>query len=130
MSIAQGDPQALALKYTSFPHFVQTMASPGSLLNESSGSSPIPPQDIDPPSAIQEPLIILIIVACDSGILIPVLILLFFFSTPSLRRKPVFILNVVSVMFGIGVGCMTIFQAVCTTTFLTYAGCLLPYRTL
>lgn len=36
-----------------------------------------------------------------TSILIPILIALFYFSTPTSRRQPIFILNVLSILFGI-----------------------------
>jgi hypothetical protein len=39
-----------------------------------------------------------------SGILLPLLVALFYFSTKSSRRKPIFILNVVSIVFGLVLG--------------------------
>ena len=39
-----------------------------------------------------------------SSFLIPMLIILFYFSTPTSRKRPIFILNVLALASGIGVG--------------------------
>lgn len=39
-----------------------------------------------------------------SAALVPLLVMLFYFSTPSLRRQPIFIMNAVSVAMGIALG--------------------------
>ncbi|KAF8332533.1 hypothetical protein F5887DRAFT_1174383, partial [Amanita rubescens] len=44
-----------------------------------------------------------------SATLLPLLFALFFFSTKALRRKPVFIFNVISILLGIGLGVMDIY---------------------
>ena len=40
--------------------------------------------------------------------LVPITVILFFFSTPALRRKPIFILNVMSILLGFTEGVLGI----------------------
>src|SRR6266550_4268629 len=47
-----------------------------------------------------------------SATLLPLLFALFFFSTKALRRKPVFIFNVISILLGIGLGVMDTYYLV------------------
>ncbi|KAL0061116.1 hypothetical protein AAF712_012110 [Marasmius tenuissimus] len=54
--------------------------------------------------AIKPSLNLLIIGAVWSAALVPLLILLFFWSTPSLRRSPIFLMNVFAVIMGLVVG--------------------------
>ncbi|KAJ8078450.1 hypothetical protein PM082_012732 [Marasmius tenuissimus] len=54
--------------------------------------------------AITPSLNLLIIGAVWSAALVPLLILLFFWSTPSLRRSPIFLMNVFAVIMGLVVG--------------------------
>ncbi|KAJ8078441.1 hypothetical protein PM082_012723 [Marasmius tenuissimus] len=58
--------------------------------------------------AIRAPLNMLIIGAVWSAALVPLLVILFFWSTPSLRRQPIFIMNVAAVVLGIIVGILDI----------------------
>lgn len=39
-----------------------------------------------------------------SSMLIPILVVLFYFSTPNLRKQPIFIANVISILLGIVLG--------------------------
>lgn len=58
-------------------------------------------------ASLKEPLrdasAIILVVTAFGAILIPILIALFYFSTPSSRREVIFILNVASILVGIGV---------------------------
>jgi hypothetical protein len=53
-------------------------------------------------TAIRPPISLLLTSTIFGSMLIPLLIILFYFSTPSSRRRPIFILNVLSAMVGIG----------------------------
>ncbi len=54
--------------------------------------------------ALDKTLKVIILSSIWLGVSIPLLFALFFFSTSSLRRQPIFILNVVSVCIGIAMG--------------------------
>ena len=67
-----------------------------------SDSTPIPPADVPleglgPVATPASATDMLIIVTFFAGLLAPVTILLLFFSTPELRRRPVFFLNVLAI---------------------------------
>ncbi|PFH53348.1 hypothetical protein AMATHDRAFT_137971 [Amanita thiersii Skay4041] len=61
---------------------------------------PPPPSGLNYIEAIKPALNLLLIGAIWSAMLLPLLITLFFFSTKELRRKPIFILNVLALLFG------------------------------
>ncbi|KAL4070416.1 hypothetical protein J3A83DRAFT_3198495 [Scleroderma citrinum] len=52
-------------------------------------------------SLVKEGLTFLLISSCMGSVLFMMLLALFFFATPTLRRKPIFILNVIAVALGI-----------------------------
>ncbi|KAH9476248.1 hypothetical protein JR316_0011819 [Psilocybe cubensis] len=60
-----------------------------------------PPPGLNYIAAIQPSLIFLMIGTSWGGILLPLLVALFYFSTKELRRKPVFILNVLAILLGL-----------------------------
>ena len=73
-------------------------------------------QDTDPQTIIRYVLLVpLLIVTIGSSIIVPILVSLFFFSTSVLRRKPIFIINVLSILSGIGMGVANIYIAVSWT---------------
>ncbi|TFK35049.1 hypothetical protein BDQ12DRAFT_635510 [Crucibulum laeve] len=65
---------------------------------------PLPPPGLNYIAAIRPCLNLLIIGTVWSAVLIPILVALFFFSTKHLRRKPIFIFNVISILLGIAMG--------------------------
>lgn len=69
---------------------------------------PPPPLGLNYIAAIQPSLIFLMIGTAWGGILLPLLVALFFFSTKDSRRRPIFILNVLSIALGLF---MTFFNA-------------------
>ncbi|GJE92706.1 hypothetical protein PsYK624_088620 [Phanerochaete sordida] len=54
--------------------------------------------------AIRPPIIFLLLTVIFASMLIPILITLLWLSTPATRRQPIFILNVISILIGIGIG--------------------------
>ncbi|KAF5347145.1 hypothetical protein D9757_013655 [Collybiopsis confluens] len=97
---------------------------------------------------INNVLRLLLVETAWTGALIPLLILLFFLSTPAGRRKPIFIMNAFAVVMGIGLGSFNIHNKVTAfklhpgnprkTTLLAHSGmlflmpvamdCILAYR--
>ncbi|PFH45064.1 hypothetical protein AMATHDRAFT_10086 [Amanita thiersii Skay4041] len=65
---------------------------------------PSPPPGLNYLWVINPSLSILMTELVGISILLPLLVILFFFSTKQLRRKPIFILNVVSILLGISMG--------------------------
>ena len=65
---------------------------------------PPPPPGLNYIAAIQPSIIFLMIGTIWTGILLPLMIALFFFSSKDTRRKPIFILNVLSMSLGFIVG--------------------------
>ena len=78
----------------------------------SPGSIPTPPPGLNYIAIIQPSLNFLVIATLFSAMLVPILVALFLFSTPSLRTKPIFILNVISVLFGMVQGTLAIYGQV------------------
>lgn len=72
----------------------------------------VPPAGLNFVAAIEPSLNLLMIGTVWSSFLVPIAIALFFFSTPALRRRPVFILNVVSVACGLVLGALNIYNEV------------------
>ncbi|KAJ7278118.1 hypothetical protein C8J57DRAFT_1060122 [Mycena rebaudengoi] len=73
---------------------------------------PPPPPGLNYIAAIKPSLTLLLIGTVWSSMLIPLLIVLLVFSTPGLRRQPLFILNLVAVLVGIILGIMIIYMEV------------------
>ena len=76
--------------------------------NSSSPTGGIPPEIIEPiiqgfAKAIRPSVGYVLIGSIFAGTLIPIIIALFYFSTAATRTKPVFVLNVVSLLIGIGI---------------------------
>ncbi|KAI0640904.1 hypothetical protein C8Q79DRAFT_1003985 [Trametes meyenii] len=71
---------------------------------------PPPPPGLNYVSAIQPSLDLLLIGTVWSAFLIPVAIALFFFSTPFTRRQPVFVMNVLAILFGLTEGAVNIYN--------------------
>ena len=71
-----------------------------------------PPPGTNYIAAIEPSLNLLMIGTVWSSFLIPIAVSLFFFSTSSLRRRPVFILNVLSVGLGLVQGALNIYNEV------------------
>ena len=76
------------------------------------GTLPTPPQGLNFIAVIQPSLNILLIGTISSSMLVPITIVLFVFSTPPLRRKPIFILNALSLFVGIVQGALIIYGQV------------------
>ncbi|KAJ6613934.1 hypothetical protein B0H10DRAFT_2269227 [Mycena sp. CBHHK59/15] len=70
---------------------------------------PPPPPGLNYIAAIKPSLTLLMIGTVWSSMLIPLLIVLLLFSNSSLRRQPLFIMNVISVFAGIVLGIMNIY---------------------
>lgn len=47
-----------------------------------------------------------------ASFLVPIAVALFFFSTPSMRRRPVFIMNVLAILFGLIEGAVNLYNQV------------------
>ncbi len=71
-----------------------------------------PPPGMNYIAAIEPSLNFLLIGAISSSFLVPIAIALFFLSTPALRKRPVFILNVISIMLGLCQGALGIYNQV------------------
>ncbi|KAI0351191.1 hypothetical protein OH77DRAFT_1429988 [Trametes cingulata] len=70
---------------------------------------PPPPPGLNYIAAIEPSLNLLLIGTICAAFLVPVAIALFFFSTPVTRRQPIFIMNVLAVLFGLAEGATTIY---------------------
>ncbi|THU83072.1 hypothetical protein K435DRAFT_690252 [Dendrothele bispora CBS 962.96] len=66
--------------------------------------APLPPPLQSYIVAVTPALRLLLLGAVWSAALVPLLVVLFFFSTPAIRRKPIFIMNVFTVSMGIIIG--------------------------
>ncbi|PFH47297.1 hypothetical protein AMATHDRAFT_182179 [Amanita thiersii Skay4041] len=82
----------------------------------------LPPPGLNFLSVIQPSLGVLMVGLTGSSILLTLLVILFLFSTKQLRRKPIFILNVISLILGITQGI--------STTFVMYRGIINPQQIL
>ena len=78
----------------------------------SSTASPLLPPGLVPLPLVQEELKWLLLETVYSAFLIPIAVVLFFFSTPQLRRRPIFLLNVCALALGIGQGIIGISNSV------------------
>ncbi|KAI0365827.1 hypothetical protein BV20DRAFT_953407 [Pilatotrama ljubarskyi] len=76
---------------------------------------PPPPPGLNYVAAIEPSLKLLLIGTIWSAFLIPILIAMFFFSTPATRRQPIFIMNVLAVLFGLAEGGINIYNQASTT---------------
>ncbi|PFH46140.1 hypothetical protein AMATHDRAFT_156171 [Amanita thiersii Skay4041] len=63
-----------------------------------------PPPGLNYISVVQPSLGILMVALTGTAVLFPLLVILFFFSTKSLRRKPIFVMNVISIILGLTLG--------------------------
>lgn len=63
--------------------------------------------------AIRAPINFVLIVTIFAAMLIPILVVLFWFSTPTSRKQPLFVLNVASILMGIGIAIWGIYVDVC-----------------
>ncbi|KAI0073240.1 hypothetical protein K474DRAFT_1571731, partial [Panus rudis PR-1116 ss-1] len=70
----------------------------------------LPPPGLNFVAAVQISLNLLMIGTVWSAMLVPLLVVLFVFSTPQLRRKPVFILSTISILLGLVEGGLNIWQ--------------------
>jgi hypothetical protein len=73
------------------------------------------PPGLIPTAALIPSLKLLLVCTVWGSALLPLLLLLFFFSTPKIRRKPIFLMNVASVTMGIVAGIMNMKLNVSTT---------------
>ena len=58
---------------------------------------PPPPPGLNYVAAIEPSLSMLLLDTVLSSILIPILIILFYFSTPTTRWKPIFVMNIMAI---------------------------------
>ena len=72
-----------------------------------------PPLGINYATALDPSIKFLVIGTACSATLIPLLVVLFFFSNSSIRRQPVFILNVLMIALGLCEGAINIYNQVC-----------------
>ena len=72
-----------------------------------------PPVGINYATVLDPPITFLVIGTACSATLIPLLVVLFFFSNSSIRRQPVFILNVLMIALGLCEGAINIYNQVC-----------------
>lgn len=77
---------------------------------------PPPPPGLNYIAALQPSITFLMIGTTFSGILLPLLVALFQFSTKSTRRKPIFILNVISITLGLILGIYNAYIEVSNST--------------
>ncbi|PFH47298.1 hypothetical protein AMATHDRAFT_43024 [Amanita thiersii Skay4041] len=80
--------------------------------------SHLPPPGLNYIAVIRTSLGIMVAALAGTAILVPLLVTLFFFSTKQLRKKPIFILNVVSIILGLVLGI--------SITFIMYQGIINP----
>ena len=78
----------------------------------SADSFPPPPPGLNYVAAIVPSLTFLLISTIWAALLVPITIVLFIFSTPSLRRTPLFILNVLSLASGLALGMISAYNQV------------------
>ncbi|KAF7351319.1 hypothetical protein MSAN_01563400 [Mycena sanguinolenta] len=76
---------------------------------------PPPPPGLNYIAAIKPSVTLLMIGTVWCSMLIPLLVILFAFSSPSLRRRPLFILNVIAVLIGIVLGIANAYLEVVTS---------------
>ena len=77
--------------------------------------NPIPlgfPPGLVPLPLVQEEVKWLILITTYTAFLVPIAVVLFFFSTPQLRGRPVFVLNVCTLAIGIGQGIIGVVTSV------------------
>ena len=72
--------------------------------NSTSFLPPPPPPGMNYIAAIQPSIVFLMIGTIWTGVLLPLMVALFFFSSKDTRRKPIFILNVLSLSLGFLLG--------------------------
>lgn len=77
-----------------------------------SGPAPSLPPGLVPLPLVQEELKWLLLETIYAAFLVPIAVVLFFFSTPQLRRRPIFFLNVCALALGIGQGIIGISNSV------------------
>ncbi|KAM5530906.1 hypothetical protein V8D89_015438 [Ganoderma adspersum] len=77
-----------------------------------SGPAPSLPPGPVPLPLVQEELKWLLLETIYAAFLVPIAVVLFFFSTPQLRRRPIFFLNVCALALGIGQGIIGISNSV------------------
>ncbi|KAI0324812.1 hypothetical protein GY45DRAFT_1375242 [Cubamyces sp. BRFM 1775] len=73
-------------------------------------SFPPPPPGLNYVAAIEPSLIILLIDVTFSTFLVPTLIVMFYFSTRTTRRKPVFIMNVISIVLALALAAINTYN--------------------
>lgn len=80
----------------------------------STDTQPIfPPPGTNFLASIDAALPFLLIASTMSSVLLVMLVALLFFSTPSMRRKPIFILNVAAILLSIAGGVINVYEQVC-----------------
>ena len=75
-------------------------------------SSPSLPPPLISPKVVEEGLKFLVLGIVLPSFLIPTAIVLFFFSTPRLRRRPAFIFNVIAIVLGLMQGVIIFLESV------------------
>ena len=78
----------------------------------SSANIQVLPLAVVPLALVQEELKWLLLETIYSAFLVPIAVILFFFSTKQLRRRPTFILNVCAIVLGIAQGIIGIYNSV------------------
>ncbi|KAF8799271.1 hypothetical protein BYT27DRAFT_7202443 [Phlegmacium glaucopus] len=73
---------------------------------------PAPPPGLNYIAVIHLSLNFILIVAPLGAVFVPLIITLFFFSTPQIRRQPLFILNILACFCGLCQACLTVGQEV------------------
>ena len=76
-------------------------------------SFPPPPPGLNYIAAIRPSLINLLINTSWSALLVPLLCILFVFSDDKLRRRPIFLINFISILVGIVLGAIGMVEEVC-----------------
>ncbi|PIL26412.1 hypothetical protein GSI_12169 [Ganoderma sinense ZZ0214-1] len=66
------------------------------------------PPNLDPASLLRDEVTWLVLMTTYTAFLVPIAVVLLFFSTPQLRRRPVFILNVCTLALGVAQGIVSI----------------------
>ncbi|KAK0245434.1 hypothetical protein EDD85DRAFT_943862 [Armillaria nabsnona] len=82
-------------------------------------SYPPPPPGLNYLAVIRPSLKLLLLCSAWSSVLIPLLFTLFSFSSKSLRRTPIFMLNVASIIMGLALGVLAYYHGMSVTTMLS-----------
>ncbi|KAK0446448.1 uncharacterized protein EV420DRAFT_903006 [Desarmillaria tabescens] len=83
-------------------------------MSSTPASYPPPPAGLNYLAVIRPSLKLLLLTSAWSSVLIPLLFTLFLFSSKSLRRTPIFMLNVASIIMGLALGVLSYYNGLTT----------------